>query len=759
MAIPEQLSLSLPQLQTAQARVTADPEGTLPSAVEAAQDGSDADEAERQLKAAIVREAHDRFRRCADWEATARQYYRDDFRFASGDAYNHFQWPNDIRQQRDYDKRPSLTVNKVRQHNLQIINESKQRKPGVLIRPVSGEASYKAAEMLEGIVRHIEYQSNAQDAYDTATECQVKGGFGVWRIVTKYIDDQSFDQDIFIERLPDPFCVYLDPMCKEADYSDAKFGFIFIDTPKDEFEKEFPEYKGMDLSSPLGNIAGSDWYSDKNVRSCEYYRVVEIPDELFAVPKVNPQTGQPGVDMILLSTVGEALAEPLRSNPMVRSRKVSRKEVQWFKIIGGAVVDQTIWPGTTVPIVLIVGEETVIEGIMDRKGHTRSMIDPQRMYNYWTSAATYHVALQSVSPWVVAEDGISGFEEVWKTANTTGHAYLPYNHLDDQGQPIPPPQRAQPPQMAQAYIEGMRMTQMEMMTAAGQYQAEMGQSGNERSAKAINMRQNQGDIATFHFRDNLAKGVRRTGKIILELIPKVYDTKRILTVIAQDGQDMLVTVDPQAKQAYAEELTLDNEVANRILNPAVGRYEVRADMGPAYSTKRQEAFDAFQTIVSQNAPMAQIIGDLMMQSADFPQANKAAERLRRMVPPQALGKGPSQQEQQLQIQVTNLQKSLDEALRRLGDEQSKALARDQKQEVSAYNAITQRWNTVLKSGSVPEADLGLMIHGLIGDSIKAHLAKMFTDDPLDKHAPPPIMVPPPPQAPQEAPGQPPGAPQ
>jgi Phage P22-like portal protein len=377
-------------------------------------------------------------------------------------------------------------------------------------------------------------------------------------------------------------------------------------------------------------------------------------------------------------------------------------------------------PGSTIPIVRVVGIETVIEGQLDRKGLVRALKDPQRMYNYNSSSAVEQVAAQGKSPYVTALEAIEGFETYWATANRVNHAYLPFKHRDKKGQEIPPPARQNPPVMSEAYVKGMEIAQQEMMMASGQYQAQLGENENAKSGKAIAERQRQGDNATYHFIDNLAIAIRRTGKILLELIPKVYDTQRIIRILAEDGTDHEVEIDPTAAQAYARKQAENEEDVRAIFNPNIGLYDVEADTGPAYATRRQEAWNAFMQIIPQAKELMSIAGDLVFQAADFPMADELAERLKRMVPPQALGKGPSPEVVQAQQTIVGLQNALKTLTEQLTEQKIKLVGKDQQKDIDVFEAITDRLKVMLPTILNPK-DIAGMVHDLI---VQEHGARL-----------------------------------
>ena len=335
------------------------------------------------------------------------------------------------------------------------------------------------------------------------------------------------------------------------------------------------------------------------------------------------------------------------------------------------------------------------------------MKDPQRMYNYYSSAATETVALQSKTPYIAQAAAIEGYEDAWGMANRENMAYLPVNHLDDKGQPLQIPQRQPPPAMPDAMLKGMEYTQNELMMVSGQFQSQFGENENAKSGKAINARQRQGDNATYHFIDNQAIALRHLGRILINLIPAIYDTKRILRLRGKDGTKKSVMVDPQATQALQAVEDKANAEAEMIFNPAVGQYDVTADIGPSYATRRQEAWNAISQILAQNADLGHVVGDLLFKNADFPGAEEIAERIRRTIPPNILGDGPPPEMQKLQEQSAEQQKKMTGIIAELQAKIAEMTMRSQNKQnndaVSVYDAESRRITAL--SNAKPELGL------------------------------------------------------
>lgn len=645
--------------------------------------------------AALVEEAKKGWKTDYDWESTSRQTAVQDYKFANGDSYNNFQWPGDVLDARggpESDK-PVLTINKVRQNCLLITNDMKKNKPAITFRPTGNGATAQSALIWNGLARHIESQSSAQDCYDKASNFMVQMGFGYWRVKTDFINDKSFDQDIFIRQILDPWAVLLDSGAKEPDKADATRGFITEDVPRDLWDVKYPKFRGLASQVALEDTT-YDWITRDHIRVAEYYKQALKRDTLYAyLPEGSPQPV-----MLFKSEIKDKdLLEKIQTD-CIREREVIRKGVTWHLIAGDRLVDEAEWLGQIIPIVEISGETTIIDHKFDRKGHVRYLLDQQRMYNYFSSSGVEFGALQTKTPWIAPAEAIEEHEEDWNASNVQNKSVLVYNGKGDDGSDIPPPQRVQPPVSAPLCIEGMKIASDEIMSASGQYQAALGMPSNERSAKAIMQREAQGDLATFHYPNSCARGIRKTGKIILEVAPKIYDTQRVLQILQEDGKTLEVMMNPSAQKAYEETQQQDAMSIQRIFNPAIGSYEVMADSGPDWGTKREESFNAFSMLLGQAPQLIPLLADLLMRSGDFPMAETAAERLYRMLPPQAKGEGPSPQEQAMQQRISALSDSLMTLLQEKSKLQLELKGKDQQKLVDAFNAVTQRLKLTVDQG-------------------------------------------------------------
>lgn len=659
----------------------------------------------------IVTEARSNFDRGMEWEGTSRNRFMEDLRFRNGDSDNGYQWPNTLKQGRDNDNKPSLTMNIIRQHNLIIANEMRKNKSSIKFIATGGQSTQESASVLRDIERRIEYQSRAQSAFTMARNFMVDAGIGWWRLKTDHPNNDTFDQEIYIQIVPDPMSIIIDPDCKEHDKSDAEWGLVFDMVPRKSFRRAHPKYVDLMRDAPLGiGILPERGKPKDNVWVCEYFRKERTKDTLVSFVYMGERK------TLRKSMMPKGVFAAIVDDPLTKTRPTETVKVMWYLIVGNTVIDKTEWAGKYIPLIPCIGEETVIDGIMDRKGHTRAMKDAQRMFNYNASAQVEFGALQTKVPWLAALKSIEELEQYWNTANTTNHSVLPYNAFDDEGNPIPAPTRPDPPQASPAFQTGMDTAFQQLMMTSGQWQNSMGMGGNERTGAAIGKREQQGETSTYHFADNFEEALVNTGRQILDLIPKIYDTKRIIKIIAEDGTDYELTIDPTARDAYLEEQDRNNQAVKKIFNPSLGEYDVASSVGPEYGSKREETVEALTLILTQNPGLTGIIGDLLLSTMEFDKAQEAAQRLKRMVPPQALGNGPSQQEQILTQQVQSLTELLGKSMEEQAKMKIKLVGKDQKRDIDVFEAETNRMKALQDFLPLDPEGLKQMVQQIVGES-------------------------------------------
>lgn len=597
--------------------------------------------------------ARKRFLLTSQVEAKLREKMRDDQRFRDAD-----QWPANVRAERESDQRPCLTVNRLPVFIRQVTNQQRQSKPAIQINPVDSGSDPETAEVLQGIIRHIEVQSQADVAYDTACDHQVTMGRGFVRIVVEWSEINPWEQEIRIKRIRNPFTVYFDPACQEVDYRDARFAFVVEDIPRDAFVARYGAAAATNsmIFQSIGDRSG-DWYPEGKIRVAEYFYVDVTTEKVSLLSNgeqmTSAQLADPDVRQFMNDT----------GVTITRSRTIEKRTVKWAKITGSAILEQADWPGRWIPIVPVLGDEIDLNGELDLKGMVRDAKDPQRMYNYWNSAQTEMIALSPRAPFIGYEGQFEGHEDQWKLANRRNFPYLQTKPMTIGGQPAPHPQRnAVEPPIA-ALVAAIRQSDNDLKAVTGFYDASLGEQGPESSGRAILARQKQGDIANINWLDNLGRAIRAVGRICLDLIPKIYDTPRVMRILGLDEQPMMVKVG--TKEALPNDKPTEDELQqgiHGIYALDVGRYDVTVSVGPSYQSRRQEAVEAMTSFIQAFPAAAPMIGDVLAESMDWPGATVIAGRLKKMLPPQLQDKEPGAEEipAEAQQQISQMGQMLDQ---------------------------------------------------------------------------------------------------
>ncbi len=660
----------------------------------------------------IVHRARKRFERCRDFYGQAYEWSLADTKFAHQDDRNHYGWPDKIYADRGDKRKPCLTINITEPHNRLVINESMENKASIRVRPTGGSATVDAALGMQALIDRTEYISSATIAYRTAITHQVDGGIGYLFLETAFVDTKSFDQDVYIKVAPDPRAVYLDPDTKEADGSDAQYGFIFDKMSRDKFNREHPKFKDVVGTSVLGE--DTVWLTKDHVLVVTYFERAAKNDELICCTMPDGEQlsrHRSQMEQDAGTEIVDRLIEQIDNGEIEgKYRDIITQEVNWYLIGGDKIIKRgdkpkTRWIGEYIPIIPLYGIKSIIDGKFDCKGHTRAQISPQQMLNYNASGQVQFGALQSRTPYIGPLAAFEMNEKMWGTANIEDYAYLAFNDYikeeGEEGREVAAPTRQEPPQTAPVYMQGMQDAERWAMMVTGQFQTQMGQEDQQAAAsgRAINARQRQGNVATYHFTEHQYDMYRYLGKQLIGIYPKLYDTKRILHVEGENLDKKVIQIDPDAKEAY-QRLAKEAEAAEQIvMNPKVGEYEVISDPGPNHATQRQQAWDAMVDILKQNMALTGVIGDIMFKNGDFAGAQEIADRLKKEIKatkPYLFDDAAEPQMVAMQKQLEGLVKLNGELITKLADEKLKVRGRDERRDIEAFKADTGRLDVIAK---------------------------------------------------------------
>lgn len=601
-----------------------------------------------------------------DADTMNRQEALEDLKFVNGE-----QWPIELQNSRNLESRPVLTINKLDGYCRQVINQIRQQRPRPKVHGMNSQSDEKVAQVIQGIIRHIEANSNADNAYDTAADYSVRMGWGFIRVRTDYVSDDSFEQEIYIDPVDNPFTVYFDPNSVLPDGSDGETCLITTMMSKKAFKKMYP---GADVDSFTQRGTGdsqSEWITKEDIRVAEYFYTVRKASKLILLSdgsSIFEDEFNKQKEMFIQGGV-----YPIDERPSVR------KSIKWCKLTATEVLEEGEWAGKYLPIIPVYGRHVVIGDKRKKFGMVRYAKDAQRMYNFWQTSTTESVALAPKAKWVMAEGQDEGHENEWATANIKSFPLLRYKQTDIEGRPAPAPQRLQPEPPPTGILAATASIDDDIKTLMGIFDPAQAGQGNI-SGKALNGQQQQVDLSNFDFYDNLTKSQCQVARLILDLIPKIYDTQRVLRIIGDDGKPELVTVN-------------ERDAANQVVNNnlMVGLYDVVMDTGPGYNSKREAAVEAMTPILAADPNLMAQIGDLWFRNQDFPGADLIADRLATLnplaqideksdVPPQAQMaikqlqeqlKQAEQQMQQMQLVLKNRQDV--EAMKQEGETKRKLM--------------------------------------------------------------------------------------
>ena len=635
----------------------------------------------------LIETANERFRVSMDAWNELKILFQDDLKFYAGD-----QWDEEALATRTGQSRPCLVINKMPQYVRQVTNEQRQNRPGIKISPAE-DGDKDVAEVIQGLVRNVEVVSSAAAAYDTAFEHCCQMGLGWWRVVLEYINDDTFQQRIKIERVLNPFSITVDPMVAKADYSDMKYAFISEDLSLEDFERDYPGHELGDLMNfrSVGDDMTHWAPAEGKVRVAEYYRMEMVSHTLVEANLTisGDEDAEPGPNVIFRQSDRPDAPEGREWNT-VEEREVEVETVKWAKINGIEVLEETEWPGKWIPLIPCVGDEYFVDGKRVIKGMIRDAMDPARMNNYWASKESEAIALAPMAPMIGPAGAFAGHESKWQEAIKQPVAFLEYNTKNLGGKPLPAPSRA-PFEAAniQAISLARQSANNDLEDVLGLHGPSMGRRQRADSGVAIKNLQQEGDTANYHYVDNLSRAMRHTGRIIVDLNPKVMTEERVERIVGEDEserQERIVNQPGQPAMQQGERPEGGGKIP-KIFNIGVGTYDVIVETGPSFATKRQEGASAMIELTNTAAGGVFIerAADLLVKQLDIPDGDAIAERMKPPgvddesdMPPEAQAAVA-----QMQQQMQEMQQALEGAQQKIQSDEAANASREKVAEIKA----------------------------------------------------------------------------
>ena len=514
------------------------------------------------------------------------------------------QWDQSSKNNRK--NRPCLTFDKLSASVDRVVGSQFSNMPSIKVRAAE-EGDEDTAEIFQGLIRQIDQRG--QKAFKTAFKFAVKGGIGAVLIDHDYIDDVSLDQDILVREIKNPFSVLIDPIVQAQPIDEARYGFVFEDVERDEFERMYPKAKSQGSASDFESVGNFDtWVSDDYVRVADYYRITIEERRL-----VQLSDGRV-VDYKQVEAIADELN--LKGITLGKERIVEGRKLERFKLTAMEILEEIECVGRYIPIVPVFGKTTNVDGTFFSRGIVQKAKDAQRMYNYSRSVAVEVNALTPKQPYLATPAMIKGHEERWRNMMTSSDPVMFFNF--DQGQK---PFRESPAAGSPALAQDAQVASADIQSTTGIYEANLGQQGNETSGVAIRGRQYQGELTNYEYADQLSDALELAGKICIDLIPKIYDTERQIRILGEDETEEVISVNKPVQDMQTGEFILTNDLA-------AGHYDIKMATGPSFSTRKQETAEQLSQIIAQNPDMSSLVGDILFKNMDLVGGDEVISRLR-----------------------------------------------------------------------------------------------------------------------------------
>lgn len=641
----------------------------------------------------VLKQMRERFGQAADAESENREVWLDDVDFSSTDD----QWPDDIKDLRG-SGRPRLTINRLNGTVKQIEGDYRQNKLSIKVLPASSDASEDTADILGGLIRNIEQQSNAETVYLNALRYAARGGFAYFRVMPEYASDDTFEQDLFIRFISNPLTVYMDPKARMPTREDARYCFITEMMPKDDFKAEYPKAK-LEFMDSLSNLDDSyeSWAEGEEVRLAEYFTKEKIPVKLASFDSGAVVEIDDPREIEALAQIGWNL---------VSEREAQRTQIRWRKCTAGQILEERVYKMRYIPIIPVFGEEINVRGKVRLRGAIYYGKDSQRMYNYWKSTATESVCLQPKAPVMGTPEQFENHEQSWDNVNNKPQTRLLYNHQNG----VPLPQLLQPPSQPIGEMAMAGGANVDIQYTTNTFDANLGQKSNETSGIAIGERQQQGTTGNLLFTDNTKTGIEHCGRVLCEMIPLIYDTERVVRTIGLEGESTTQIINKEIRNPILGITEVLNDVT-------IGKYQVVIEAGQAFATRRREAVEGMIKFAQAFPQQGALISDLVIENMDVPGGEMMAARIKRSLPPQVTT-DPDSPEGQQAMQQAQAQQQQQQSM------QQQALAAHTQQEQGKNQAemAKNQANVIKSQAEVEKAKLGVVQAAQEGHMNKIHTA-------------------------------------
>lgn len=555
--------------------------------------------------------------------------FRDDVNFLFID-----QWDASDRNEFKRLQKPMLTFNKIYDFFKKVVGEQRQNTPNLEVRCLTGDSSQEAIKLRADIVRQIAYDSKSDIVYQTAFENALAGGFGGIRVLTDYTTPKSYEQKIFLRRIDNPERLFFDPNAKEPTKHDGNYCGYYDIMGKEEFKEQYPDVE-YPKSFPLHSEIKEFYWGDKNTISVvEYYKkewfsfsVHQLSNGKTVTDKEYRKIKEQYEEMSQLEDV-EGIDQPIVLPEIIKTRRSRDYKIMCYKAIYGQIVEKYKWPSKYFPIIFCPGDVHNIEGEERTISFVRFVRDAQRFLNYTGSEIAQAIKNSRREQFLVTPDNISGegLIDIWRNPSNQQGALVAVPDKITKQMPIKLP----PSEIPQTLLQQYQRAESDIQSVLGYYEANRGAQGQELSGVALRERQRTGNMGVAVFFDNLNRAIEQTGRVILSLLPEIYDTERRISLQAPNGENQDVFINRKIAGGQAE-----NDVTK-------GDYDVIIKDGPSFAVQKEEALKILVEMVKVNPQTFPLVADLIASSIDIENSPQLVERFKTLVPKDILAKESGQ---------------------------------------------------------------------------------------------------------------------
>lgn len=599
------------------------------------------------------------------------------------------QWKQDEEDMLQTFKKVPLQFNKLATLVNTLLGEQQQNTPQLDVRPLS-TCDEQTAEIRAIITKDIMLSTDAKTVYQQAASQAFTGGFGAYMYDTYYKSQDSWDLEICLRSCKDPtryfWDISADDVCKtdgmHAGYyyrmSRAKFRAVHGKDIEEKILKDANVTQSEEeiaLVSEPGRVPDGDqfsWADDDSITILHYYKRTYVKDTLYKMSNGKTLNQDEMGELILKSqefvqkmqqseqmqpdmfgempqqNMGEGSeingewitlyddGEPVRIED---KRPVKKSKIMHYHIAGDYILEKSEFPSEDLPIIFMDqhsfyqkdGKQVCRPFIID-------CIDAQRYLNYLGTQSAFILKVSRYDQFMMSKQNARGLDtqKIWTDpSNIQGALYY------DESPSGAKPEQLMPPELSRSLMEQYQRAQDDLYTSTGMYPARLGQQGTEVSGAAVDARTRQGNNPTFVAFNSVSRAVAGGGKIANQMVPRVYDTERVIRLLNPMNGESLITVNKQSDEYGA---LIENDIRK-------GSFEVILQAGPSYEGQKSQALESLNGIIQADPQLFSLIADLYAENLPLANTIEIKNRLKTLVPPQIIeagktGKMPPPQQQQ-----------------------------------------------------------------------------------------------------------------